>query len=41
VKPFESNFKCDICSKAFMAIEFVKKHVKNKHKDVVEKELKD
>lgn len=32
----ESRFRCSLCSKLFMTLDYVRKHILNKHPDVVE-----
>jgi len=39
VLPHDSNFKCGVCNKPFVGSEFVLKHLKNKHEEVVRAEL--
>ena len=31
----DSNYQCEICNKAFTGEDFVIKHIRNKHEDVV------
>lgn len=39
IVPHDTNFKCSICNKPFVGPEYVKKHIKNKHRPEVEQRI--